>query len=167
MVKTKSILFAIQWWQSNLVTTDGSPSNKVEQIQLVWMNWIAIWWKPFFLFSFFFPTILVFFSLVFYFFVLLILLAFLFISSPLTFCFFSRMPSPFIIYSFIMLSFFYILLWLLTSLLFCFPFSFIFPLCFSPSLFVPTPQFSLFLLLALSFLLLLSLANIFPLFSLS
>ncbi len=49
--------------------------------------------------------------------------------------------------------------------LFFSPFSFDFALCFfSLSSFVPTPLFSLFLHLALSFLLLLSLANIFPLF---
>jgi hypothetical protein len=35
MARTESILFAIQWWQSNVVMTNGSPSNRVEQIQLV------------------------------------------------------------------------------------------------------------------------------------
>jgi hypothetical protein len=35
MAGIESILFAIQWWQSNLVVTNGSPSNKAKRIQLV------------------------------------------------------------------------------------------------------------------------------------
>jgi hypothetical protein len=35
MARIESILFAIQWWQLNLVATNGLPSNKVERIQLV------------------------------------------------------------------------------------------------------------------------------------
>jgi hypothetical protein len=30
MARNESILFAIQWWQTNLVATNGSPSNEAE-----------------------------------------------------------------------------------------------------------------------------------------
>ncbi len=109
-----------------------------------------------------------FFSLVLQFFVPLILLVFLFLLSPFAFfpLFFLYALTFYSLFFHPLLIFFNPSLFI-NPLLFCFPFSFVSPLCFFPSLFVPTPQFSLFLLHALSFLLLFSLANISPLSLLS
>ncbi len=97
-----------------------------------------------------------------------VLLIFLFPSSPfpLFFQFFSYALTFYFFYFHPPFVFFYYSL-LNNLFLFCFHFSSIFALCFFPSFFVPTPQFSFFLLLAFFFLPLLNLANIFPLFLLS
>ncbi len=162
VARTKSILFAIDLRQLNLVATDGSPFNGVEWIWLGQTNLVVIWWNFIFLFFFFLPHHLGFSSL------------FKNLSPPcFTYFLVSFIPIPpfFSVFFlcphllFFLLSspfcFFFTTLWLITFFCFFFPFSSIFALCFFPSFFVPTPQFSFFLLLAFFF----SLYLILPIFS--
>ncbi len=103
---------------------------------------LILWFSPFY-FSFF---------LVFFF------------PTPFLFCFHIYFIHPPFILSYFIPPFIFFLLWFLAPFLFCFSSYFVFALCFFPFFYCSHPPFSFFLLLALFFLPLLSLANIFPLF---